>query len=417
VADLLSSDDEKWQWTPNYEKVQVIFWENPIYNQYGTEHFFSWTWWEEFKILYIDSLTTLRRIIISRKEIVKKNLSELKIDTGLSVDDNNEIIKRFIEHINIKLGKNIYEELRKIYQEETLERVDLVVNKVYDRNLSEIHKKRLPKNLSKWKEEIPDQEWDKWKEEILDQKLNQWLWLKDFNILVQEWKIDIKTFKYIINLLNNKEKVDINNLYDLYEDWIITKLISYKINESKLIDLINNTNPLNLNFLINNITTKSLSSLINNTNTKSLSSLINNIIAIERLISLINNTNTEKLSDLINITDIVKLTNLVNKRPKFLDKLINNTNTEKLSDLINIIDNSETEILITLIDNITDIKILSKLIDILKTENFKDLIHRSDPKELSKAIDNDFDKLVVFIESKWFKLVNIYMNIKYKLFQ
>jgi hypothetical protein len=368
------------------------------------EHFYRWQLGEEFKILYIDNLTTLRRIIISRKEIVKKNLSELEIDRDPILDDNDEIIKKFIEHINIKLGKNIYEELRQIYQEETSERVDLVVNKVYDRNLSEIHKKRLPKNLSKWKEEIPDQEWDKW------------LWLNDFTVLVQEWKIDIKTFKYIINLLNHKEKVDINNLYDLCEDWIITKLISYKINESKLIDLINNTNPLNLNFLINNITTEILSSLINNTNTKSLSSLINNIIAIERLISLINNTNTEKLSDLINITDIVKLTNLVNKRPKFLDKLINNTNTEKLSDLINIIDNIETEILITLI-NITDIKKLSKLIDILETEKFKDLIHRSDPKELCKAIDNDFDKLVVFIQSKWFKLVNIYMNLKYKLFQ
>ncbi len=471
VADLLSSDDEKdtskhrafveseilkredIDSIKNYnsDKLQVVFWKNPSWRKSDKnemEQFYSWTRWEEFKILYIDSLTKLRRIIISRKGIVRKNLSELEINTDIEwfTNDNDEIIKKFIEYINIKLGKNIYQELREIYQEETSERVDSLVNKVYDRNLSEIHKKRLSNDWDKWKKEIPKQELDEWQENQPDEKSNKWLWLNDFNILVQEWKIDIKTFQFIINLLNNKLKVNIINLYYLCKNWIINKLTSSKINESKLIELINKTFEKILIKLINNADIEKLIELINNVHTEKLIILINyaytkkliwliNNVDTEKLIILINNTDSEKLSILINNADSEKLSILINTSDtkklsilintadiEDLSNLINTADIKKLSNLINTADIKKLSGLINFTDikklseliNTTDIKKLSELINLIKTWELWNLINNTIMVNLNRAIEKDFDQLIVYLNwSKYMIHNRLYMNVKY----
>ncbi len=365
ISDLLSSEDDK---------IQVIIWRKP--ELINKEEATTESNQEEnrdrenINIIYIDNLTDLRTTIISRKEIIKNNLIKLELNNKVThLNDNNEIIRSIIESLNFILGKNIYQELIQINKEDTARRV----NKVCD-------------------------DWDKWKVELPVEELDKWLWLEDFNILVQEWKIDTKALDFITNLLINTLKVDRDNLYNLCINWVIDTIIQIEIDENILIELINDIDIEKLINLINITDKKNLINLINNTGIKYLIRLINDA-NIENSSYLIYNANQENLRFLIRNTNIENLC-----------YLIDNTNIENLSYLIS---NTDINNLDYLIKN-TDKEKLSNLISKVNKEKLSNLIIYTNQENLNNAINNNSKKLISFLDDSSV-MATLSMRFKYDL--
>lgn len=415
---------------------------------------------EEEESIDIRSIKQLRKLLLRHKQTIIEVLNKLRIPSQEKIPKNvseKDFINEVMIYINNVLGENISLDVENKYTEEIILQTKRIVDKLFSDRISDRVKKRYTYRWKfinifeyKWDEDIPtvinvienDDDWIIWANELLveteteeimsdevypnlefkdkPESFNE-LWILKDKVII--WKISIRLYKAILNLVESaNKKLDLVMLFELINTTNIEKLL-YIINNSNpnnFIEIINNSKIELLDNIINNLESEKLVSLINKSNPlllliifykadiKTLSLLISYVnidkfillldnTQADKLVLIINTTKTNNLTRLINEWNIINLSQLINNcKPGNLQNLLNNQSSEKIIYLISycypfefsdIINTTKPDIIWILIEN-SSAEDLSELIKKSDPSNFIYLVNTVEPIKFSYLIKN-----------------------------